>query len=193
MALAISSGSAMRLSIEAPPQLGSASAALRSIPFCTRQPLDDLRPDGSRADGVHPDVVRRQVERHATGHGGDRGFGGVVGDELRLGDEAGDRAQVDDGSAPGLADFRDHVLRDQRDADHVDIQDLPPLLDGGVNPPQDEDGGVVDEDVDLPEDFDGSGDHAHDAGFVSDVGFDEERLPAAGGDCRGRPPDPFRR
>ena len=55
--------------------------------------LDDLGPDDARADRVDPDVVGRQVHRHAPGHAEDGGLGRVVGDVVGLGDERGDRGR----------------------------------------------------------------------------------------------------
>src|SRR6266852_3016994 len=55
----------------------------------TSQTLHDLRPDRSRAYGIDANLIRRQIQGHATRHGGQRRLRGIVSDELRLGDEAG--------------------------------------------------------------------------------------------------------
>src|SRR5262249_55441112 len=113
------------------------------------------------------------------------------GDELRLGDETRDRAEVDDRPASGPADLGNHVLGDQRHADDVHVENPLPFLDSGVDPPQDEDGGIVDEDVDSAKAFHGLGDHPHDARLVGDVGLDEEGPAAAGDDSVGDGPSFF--
>ncbi len=88
-------------------------------------------------------------------------------------------AEVDDRAAAGLADRRHDVLGDQRRPHHVDIEHLPPLVDGRVDAAEDEDRRVVDQDVDRAKGRDRLGRHPRDARLVGDVRPDEQR-PAAG-------------
>ena len=135
--------------------------------------MHDLRPDRSRAYGIDANLIRRQIQGHAARHGGEGGLQGIVGDELRLGDEAGHGGDVDNGPAACLAHQGHHVLGDQSRPHDIDVQNLPPFLRRGVDALEHKDGGVVHQDVDAAEDARCLGGHALNAGFISHIGPDK--------------------
>ena len=140
--------------------------------------LDDLGPDDARADRIDPDVVGRQVHGHAPRHAEDGRLGRVVGHVVRLGDERGDRGQVDDRAPAGLLDRRHDVLGDEGRPHDVDVENVPPFLGGRLDAAEDEDRRVVDEDVDRAEGAHGLGRHPRHARLVGNIGADEEGLAA---------------
>ena len=138
--------------------------------------LDELdRALGQRragSDGVHPDPVRPELERHRLRQAPDRVLRGAVVGEARPARVDGvDRGDVDDRAAVAL---RPHLRSRRPDAEEraadVDVEDALELLRGDILEQEvREDAGVVHEHVEPAEAVDGRVDEPLDVGRRRDV------------------------
>src|SRR3989454_5805420 len=67
---------------------------LETHPYFFHVPEGSGREDGAGTDAVHADLVRAEVHCHVARHLDDGRFRRAVGEEIRLGDESGNGAQV---------------------------------------------------------------------------------------------------
>src|SRR4029453_18742659 len=95
-----------------PPQgvPGTAPIAFRRRQI-TEFPRHRLGGDTTRGERVHPDAVRRMIERHALGQHQERAFGDAVSGIAGLGDLAHLRGDVNDAAAAGSLDLRNGMPR----------------------------------------------------------------------------------
>src|SRR3954447_23206909 len=90
----------------------------------------ERREDRARADGVHPNALRRMVGGKRPRQARDRGLGGVVLQVAAAGDNGPSGGDVDDSSPGGAAlvaaHQRNRRLGTEDVAHQVDVEDLVP-------------------------------------------------------------------
>ena len=111
-----------------------------------REPLGAHHP---RRDLGDPHRLVDELEAHRLGHDGQAVLGGGVPPTALVCRAAGDGADVDDDPVTAGLERRQQGFGDLQGANHVDLEHLPPVLDGGVLDGLEAVGaaGVVDEDV----------------------------------------------
>src|SRR5271169_6461581 len=143
--------------------------------------LMEWREDRARADGVHPNALRRVVGGERPCQARDRGLGSVVLQVAAACDDGTYGGDVNDGAALVAAHQRNRRLGTEGVAHQVNVEDLVParracLVDLLVFA----DAGIVDEDVEAPEFFPGTVDEAEACGLGTNVSLREGDLGAGG-------------
>src|SRR5689334_15926691 len=141
----------------------------------------EWREDRARADGVHPNALRRVVGGERPRQARDRGLGGVVLQVAAACYDGTHGGDVDDGAALVAAHQRNRRLGTEDVAHQVDVEDLFPargtrLVDLLVFA----DAGIVDQDVEMPEPLRGAVDEVEACGLGANVSLSEGDLGAGG-------------
>jgi diacylglycerol O-acyltransferase len=162
-------------------------AGLEGDAFCFRviglveQPGDPGCVRRARGHAVDPDAFADMVGRHGLGQSQNSPLGRAVQGPLGESDAGGDRARVDDGGMLRAAQGGQAGARDANDPEHVDLQNVPPLIVVIVlHRALRTDAGVVDEEVEVAKMGEGGGDGAADRAVVAHVGG-EPGQPFVGG------------
>src|SRR5207249_5866244 len=134
----------------------------------------ERRVDQTGTDDVRADSAAGALERDVTHQSAERGFGGVVGYQLRARAQARDRGDEDDRGAVG--EPRQPLAAAEHRTAQIDGEGLVPLRDlhGGEPAVADPDPDVQHHAVEAAETLDRLADHAGDVGLATDVGLDGE-------------------
>jgi hypothetical protein len=133
------------------------------------------RGDGARADRVHPDALRPELERHGLRDAHDPVLGCRVGESAGAAHEPRDRRGVDDRALALLEHLDNGLLREDRHGLEVDGDDavpVVPVLVGESGHVQD--ARVVAQDVQPAERVDGALQRSLDVGQLRDIGLHGE-------------------
>jgi hypothetical protein len=111
------------------PDLGDAGGHLvGDLARQAHRGAEDRGGDQARADGVDPDLQRRQLGRRAAAHVDHRRLGRRIGQGPEAGLQAGDRGGVDDRAAAALQHQRQGVLHAQHRPAHQQGEGPVPAL-----------------------------------------------------------------
>ena len=157
--------------------LGLAFERLHVLDDRTHVVVGDAAADVGRRQAIHPDAVRREVDRHALGGVGDRRLRGAVGDHPGTGVDRRDRRVVDDRTATVILHVARRPLRAEDDTEQVDVHDPLEVVEivGQESLESAADPGVVEHDVQPAEALDRDVDECLHLIGVAHVGSLERR------------------